>query len=248
VELALLFTRQVLPKVTARLMAVVLLPVFVGGLLLRYQLDWSWPWVLAITLVLSWFLELPFVVFAGRALFDQSVSAKVVLVESLGRLPSYFLVTLFEVGVIAVLLPTAVGPLFAMASYCFASEAVTLERATASGALKRAQSLRRGRSGTGVQTVFLKGCLTVACVLAFETLGQSIWSFVLDISTESDSLSETGGSPFALAGLLLSVPLTSYYRFLSYINERTELDGWDIQIAFLALANRAREGLAKEAA
>ena len=248
VELSLLFTRRILPRTTLQLAAIVLLPVFVAGLLLRYELDWSWPWVLATTLVTSWLLELPFVIFAGRALFDRAVSARSVLVECLGRLPAYLAVVSFQIALIALVLPTAVGPLFAMANYCFAPEAVTLERSAAAGALRRARSLQRGRSGTGVQTVFLKGCLTVACVLACEIMGQSIWTFVLDINADGDSLSETGGSAFALLGLLLSVPLTSYYRFLSYINERTELDGWDIQVAFLALAHRAPNGRLRGAA
>ena len=236
VELSLLFLRGVRPDLSRRLAAITLVPLFVGGLALRYFLDWSWGVILPVFLVLSWLIELPYVVLAGQALFDQEIRLRAVLTGSMQRLLPFAAVLLFQVAVIAALLLTVVGPLFAMATYCFAIEAVCLERATARQGLRRARNLLRGRSGSGIQTVFLRGCLMVSCVLTSEVLGQALWSYVLDIGVESESLMDSGGSPFALFGLLASVPLTSYYRFLSYINERTILDGWDIQVAFLSLA------------
>ena len=87
-----------------------------------------------------------------------------------------------------------------------------------------------------METVFLKACLTTSFVLLGETLGQAVWSFGLDINASSEELIDDGGSPFALFGLFAAVPLGTAYRFLSYINERTRQDAWDVQVAFLALA------------
>ena len=53
------------------------------------------------------------------------------------------------------------------------------------------------------------------------------------------SLFDNGGSTYALLGYFLSVPYVASARFLGYVDSRTRREGWDIQVRFAALLQRA---------
>lgn len=120
--------------------------------------------------------------------------------------------------------------------YCFVPEVLTLEGMSGVSAMRRAQRFLVGRSGTGVATMLLRLGLMLALVLLGEELGQAALQVLLDVHLEVERLFQDGGSPFALAGLLAAIPLTATFRFLSYVSERTVQDGWDVQVALLALS------------
>ncbi len=91
----------------------------------------------------------------------------------------------------------------------------------------------RGAQAFGLLVLLLAGQL--GAVLICEILGQSLLDDVLQLGEPLGAAFSDGGSPFALAGLLASVPFVSTARFLQYIDTRTRADGWDIQVRFLAV-------------
>jgi hypothetical protein len=79
----------------------------------------------------------------------------------------------------------------------------------------------------------------LAFVVAGDLLGQGLVEFVLQLGRPVGSLFHDGGSTYALFGYFLSVPYVSSARFLGYVDSRTRREGWDIQVRFAALAQRA---------
>jgi len=224
----------------SRLSLLLLLPSWLGLVALRHfaELAWGWVWLAA------WaghaLLELPFLVLAGRLLFDSEVDTKSVGAAAVGRLPAYFGTQLLIFSLLLASVITVVGPWFVATVYCFVPEVLILEGQSGLSALRRAHQFLARRTVAGVATVLLRGMLMVTLVGLGELLGQAGLSVLLDVHLDVEQLMEDGGSPFALAGLLLSVPLTATFRFLSYVSERTVQDGWDVQVALIALANGER--------
>lgn len=239
IDLALRFVRSVGPTQFLKLSAVFLLPAWGMVLALRYQdAPWAGLWLLA--LVLCKLAELPFTILCGRLLFEPGTSLRAVFVDSwraLGRtLVAY---TLYGILLLASFL-LIVGPLFVGSNYFFLPEVLALEKAGPFRAFKRSHQFLGGRSGTGLEGMMLRWGMISSFVFLAEILGQATLEYVLMIHVPIESLWEDGGSALALLGLFASVPYAAAHRFLAYTNERTRQDGWDIQVAFLRLAARAR--------
>ena len=72
-------------------------------------------------------------------------------------------------------------------------------------------------------------------VIASEVLGQGLIS-LLELPAVFGSLFDDGGSVMALLGLFASIPFLTGARFLTYIDNRTRRDGWDVQVRLMTLA------------
>ena len=72
-------------------------------------------------------------------------------------------------------------------------------------------------------------------------LGSSIVNTVLQLGEPFGQLLQKGGTPYALAGFFLTVPVIAAARFLAYTDLRTRKEGWDIQLRFMAIAAEAEE-------
>jgi len=239
-DLSVLFCQRAL-RPYLMLTGLLLAPTWVLLVLMRYAFDFEWTWVWLSALGVQTLLELPFLTLAGRLLFEPKVSARAALAGALRRLPAYFFTQLLVMLIFAASVVTFIGPWIVATMYCFVPEILVLEGASGVGAMRRAQRFLNGRSGTGLATVLLRGALMATLVVFGEQLGQATLSVLLDVHMDVEELWEDGGSPFALAGLLASVPLAATFRFLSYVSERTVQDGWDVQVALLSLAgDRAR--------
>jgi hypothetical protein len=238
-DLSLSFVRRVAPRTTLSLVAVVLVPLWLGLLALRHGLELSWWWVWPVAVALAALVELPFLVAAGAALFEPAPATREVLRQSAAHLPSWLAARGLVLGLLVASALLVFGPLFVASSYGLVPEVVVLERARGLSALRRARALLTGRSGSGSEALLLRLGMTCAFVLYGELLGQALLGYVLDVHAPVETLLEDGGSAFALLGLLAAVPYTTAYRFLAYTNERTRRDGWDVQVAFLRLASEA---------
>lgn len=238
-DLSILFCRQKGGRQYLRLVCLFVVPSYLLLLGLRYALDLAWGWVFLAALALHTLLELPFLALAGRLLFEPAVSSRVALRAAATRLWAFAWTHLLVLGLAAASVITLVGPWLVATVYCFVPEIIVLEGSSGLQAMRRAQRFLTGRSGTGVATAFLRMALCLTLVVMVEELGQAGLGVLLDVHVEVDDLWEDSGSPFALAGLLLSVPLTATFRFLSYVSERTVQDGWDVQVALLALLDEA---------
>lgn len=239
-DLAILFCRQRGQGQYLTLALLSLVPSWLLLVSLRHftQLGWGYLWLAA--LALHTLLELPFLVHAGRLLFEQDAPLKATWRSTASRLPAFVGTQLLILLLLVASLLTVVGPGIVAVVYCFVPEVLVLEGASGLAALRRSQQFLARRSGAGLAAAGLRLTLLAAFVGIGEVLGQAGLSVLFDVHIDTEQLLEDGGSPFALAGLLLSVPLTATFRFLSYVSERTVQDGWDVQVALLALSSQER--------
>jgi hypothetical protein len=220
----------------AKLAAWVLLPLFAGAMALRYLAKWEWGWVWVVTIVAANVAQGVYTVAAGRLLFSEDLGVREVLSAFARRLPSYFFALVASRFVLAVAAMPIFSLPFAWIALMFVHEASLLEGAGPVGACQRASRFVKGRGGPAFQLLVMLLLAQAGGVVIGELLGQAILDDVFQAGKPLGSLWEDFGSPFAILGLLLSVPFISTARFLQYIDTRTRADGWDIQVRFLAVA------------
>jgi hypothetical protein len=239
VDLAFRLTFSLALPLYAKLSAIVLLPIFAGALALRYAAGWGWVAVWVVTVFAAVLAEGVFTVAAGRLLFAEDLRVREVLGAYLRRLPSYFIALVLSQGLLAVAAGASVliALPFVWPSLVFVHEASLLEGAGPIGAMQRASRFVKGRGATtfGLLVMLLAG--QAGALVIGELLGQSLLDDVLQLGSPLGSLKD-GGSPFAIFGLLASVPFVATARFLQYIDTRTRADGWDVQVRFLAIASK----------
>jgi len=230
-------------RVFAPLAATVLLPAFAACLVARYRLGWPWPAVWVLAAVLGAFTQVPFTLACGELLFaaPRDVRVRPLLRRSLARLPAFFvsyvITRLCHLAGSMVL----VLPLFTTSWFFVVPEVLLLERASPLGALGRSMRAVRGRGGAAFGVSLALLLLAGAGVVAGEVLGSSIVNTVLQLGEPFGQLWQKGGTPYALAGFFLTVPLIASARFLAYTDLRTRKEGWDIQLRFMAIAAEAEE-------
>ncbi len=231
----------------ARLAALLLLPVFAGCMALHYALDVHWVIVWIVAMAAGCVVQGVFTVAVGRLLFSEELGAWQVLRLFGRRLGSYLAMHAVRTSLLALsALPFGLGLPFAWPRLVFTHEASLLEGAGAIEAIRRSDRFISGR-GASVFAVLLALLLAqLAIVVTTEALCHGLVADVLQLGKPFGALFEDGGSPYALAGFLLSIPYVSTVRFLDYIDARTRSDGWDIQLKFMAIA--AREGEERAAA
>jgi hypothetical protein len=229
----------------ARLALVVLLPLLAGCVALRYAAGWPWQnvWMAAITAAAV--AQGIFTVSVGRLLFSEEVTAGQALRLFGRRFVSYLVMLLLSRSLLALAaLPMGFGLPFVWPRLYFVHEASLLEGAGPAEAMRRSSRFVAGRGGP-VLGVLLSILITQAAfVVVAELLCQGLMTEVLQLGKPFGALFTDGGSPYALAGLLLSVPFVATARFLEYIDARTRADGWDVQLRFMAIA-AAAEGHAE---
>ncbi len=220
----------------ARLSALLLLPLFVGCLALRYAASWPWIAVWAVAVAAGAVVQGVFTVGVGRLLFSEALGVRQVLGIFAHRLRSYLGMHLLRSGLLAAsCVPFFFGLPFAWPHLYFAHEASLLEGAGAADALRRSTRFIAGRGFPVLGTLLTLLLAQAAFVITAESLGEGLLGEVLQLGEPFGTLRESGGSPFALAGFLLSIPFVSTARFLGYIDARTRSDGWDIQLRFMAI-------------
>ncbi len=246
-DLACRFSISVAFGLYARLTLAVLLPIYAGCLALHYALEWHWALVWCVAVALGSVAQGVFTVAVGRLLFSEQLGAWQVLRLFGRRLGSYLaLLFLRSILLAASALPFLLGLPFVWPRLVFTHEASLLEGAGPADAIRRSNRFISGR-GASTFAVLLALLLTQgAFVVTSELLCHGLVDGVLQLGKPFGALFSDGGSPYALAGLLLSIPYVSTARFLDYIDARTRSDGWDIQLRFMSIA--ARDGERREAA
>ncbi len=219
-----------------RLSGVALLPVFVLVMTCRYLLDWNAGalWLLAFALVTP--LQGVFTIAAGRMLFSEKLTVRQVLQLYAKRLRSYlgslFISRLYmAMGASLILLLPVVGT-----RMLFSHEASLLEMAAASESTKRSTRLVASRTSGAFQAWCSLLLAQLGIIGAAELLGQGLIDGLLQLGQPFGSIGNNFFSPYALLGLLASVPYVAIARYLFYIDTRTRADGWDIQVRFFAVA------------
>lgn len=238
-------------RVFRRLSWWLLVPAWSLVVALRFGLDQPWDVVWSVAGVLAFGLEGAFSIAASRLMFEDDVSVGSVIGEFARRLPAYF-VSLIFVGFIVALGAAffwlVVPAIWALGTIVHVNEASLLERAGPIGAIGRSGRLVKGdlMRAFGLQLMLLLHI--AAFVLVFEFVGnRGLVEFVLQLGAPTGRL-EWGGSAFALGGLLAATPFVAAVRFLAYLDRRTRIDAWDVQVACMAVAVEHEREQEEEAA
>lgn len=238
VDLAFRLSFSLALPLYSKLAAVVLLPILAGLLALRYAAEWGWLSIWLVAILAANIAQGVFTVAAGRLIFSEGLRVREVLGAFGRRLPSYLAALVASRIVIALAALPVLSLPFAWIALVFVHEASLLEGAGAIQACQRASRFVKGRGGEAFGLLCLTLLGQIGAVGIGELLGQSLLDDLLQLGKPFGAFFEDGGSPFALAGLLVSVPFVSTARFLQYIDTRTRSDGWDIQVRFLAVASK----------
>jgi len=221
--------------------AVVLLPLYVSCLVLRYGADLAWGWIWLLAWASTPLAQAPFTLLAGQLLFSSEARTSDILRETLRHGLTYGLSLLLRAVWMLISLVIFIGPLVVWVLTAYLPEIVYLEKANLRTALGRSRRFVRGRSGSSLEMVFLSSSGVLAGVVLAEILGLELKDFVFQIDAPMETLGMDGGSVFALAGWFAAVPFASTLRFLFYVNERTLRDGWDVQVRFLGIRDALEE-------
>jgi hypothetical protein len=229
-------------RIFVPLMGVVLLPLFATCLAARYALGWRWLGVWALAVGLGGLAHAPFTVACGEVLFQDPGQVRLrAIVARVGRRTPSLVIAHVLVLVMNTLAATAMILVpFSAGALLVVHEAVLLEGAGPFKGIARSFRAVRGQGTSAVGVAFALALLAVAGVCAGEITLNTLISVGLQLGEPFGTLWERGGTPYALAGYLVTVPVSAAARFLKYIDLRTRKEGWDIQLRFTAAVQAAK--------
>ncbi len=184
------------------------------------------------------FATAPLTVVLGDLMFNVPVTLRRVDRALRSGLPSLIATQLILRGV---LLVTVVGYLFFPSRLAYLDEVILLERMRGFKVLRRAGALCRGLEGESFLSWVAQVALGTTFVLCFATGSSTIISALF-----GDELTWSRPRTGGLSGLLfqtaiwIAVAYFGAFRFLSYIDRRTRLEGWELELRLKA-AGRALE-------
>ena len=231
-DLALTLLR-VHPGRFLRLSAALVLPFVVLGALLSYPMDRG-ALTLAGLVVIHPFIHAPITVLAGRLLFAGDVRARDVVRELLRNPVRLFAAWWWQTAGLVVGLGCAgLGFLITSPATIYSAEAALLEGSGIARTLGRATRLATHNPGNAVAAMLAWALLTVWGALVGEGLGQSIVGFVFQLGAPF-GMFPAQITPYMVAGSLLVQPLVALFKLLLYVDARTRVEGWDLQVGLRA--------------
>lgn len=237
-DLAMRLTFSLALPVYGKLSAIVLLPIFLGAIALRKFARWEWFYIWLVVFAATSLAQGVFTVAAGRLIFAEDLRVREVMGAFGRRLFPYLGALISSRFLMFIAAFPVVSLPFAWVALLFVHEASLLEGAGPVQACSRASRFVRGRGGEAFVLLIMIVIAQLAGLIIGEIVGQAVLDDIFQAGKPFGSVLEDHGSPFAVLGFLLSVPVVATARFLSYIDTRTRADGWDIQVRFLGIASK----------
>lgn len=217
--------------IIGRLTAAIAIPGFAASLAMH-----NWLGIDAFT---TWFtsfmvaglLEGPFTILCGQLALRRDATIGEALRTFSRRAFAFMLILLGAVTAKVVTLGI-LAPAFV-----FLPEIVLLEGA-GRGAFRRARRMTSGEYPRAMGLALLLLATRACCVVLMDATLSRTLGVLFDVHVTLESLWSDGISPYALAGLWLSVPLCAVMRYVAYIDFRTIREGWDVQRRFQVLSTR----------
>lgn len=219
---------------TAALAAVSLLPAWAGCAALAWAVGWHWAAALA-PLALGPLLQPPFTLLFGRLLFAEDVSAAALRDALRERLGSWALAAGLGWGgalFAALSCGTLTAPL--ALGLLYVQECAVLERVAADRAIRRSMRLSGGHTANAVAGGLGSWLLTAWLAGTVEWSGQALLGPILQTEWVVPQVMDAQCGPLLIAGLLASHPVWALWRLLLYVDVRTRVEGWDLQVGLRA--------------
>jgi hypothetical protein len=221
-----------------RMSLVVILPLWLATAAACWWFEGHWA-LAFVPIVLSPLVQGPFTMLVGRLLFADRVGTFEVLGDVLRRLPAW--IGTWIVGALGWIGSSVMCfmllPLVQM-GLLYITETALLERVGLQRGVRRSARLAFGHTGVSIVGMFAWWWLTVWGAFVGEATGQTVVSFVLQLGTPLGSLSNGEITPWFVGGILLAQPLHAAYRLMLYVDVRTRVEGWDLQVALRAAGLR----------
>ena len=218
----------------AAVAAWLLIPLSVLSVLLCWLTD-GHPACLVLPALLALPLQAPFTILTGRLLFSDSVSPREVFSDCARLFPSLMLSWTVRVLGWAATSVTCFLALPIMDTWlAYVSEAALLERVTASRGVRRSLRLASGNPLIALMAGGSMWLLAVWMGAAAELTGMFVVDTVLQLGSPFGRAQDGVVTPWLLIGLMASQPLAAVYRLFLYVDVRTRVEGWDLQIALRA--------------
>jgi hypothetical protein len=182
--------------------------------------------------------QLPFTVFLGRSVFEESPKLRDVLRASLKLVPQALVLSFIEALAFVVALAFFMLPaLWVRSVLFFGREVLCLERLKLGAVLGRSQRLGQSGLTEVMPAALLMGTLHLGAVFFADYVGAQAISGLFGFDVRPQVLTE-GGGLLASLGYWGFCVYAAVARFFLYLNARTRTEGWDVQARFVGLMSR----------
>jgi hypothetical protein len=196
----------------------------------------EWPGLpLAAAALLAFPIQAPFTLMGGRLLFQETVSAREVLRATASLWASC--VGVWTIQAFAMVLGMAMcgwGLLITLIPTLFVAETTLLERVEFSRSLRRSTRLASAHPGTAAVGALGYFGLVVWGGIVGEFGGAALLGTVLQLGSPFGTMLTGSVTPGLLLGVLAAQPLYAIYRLMLYVDVRTRVEGWDLQVLLRA--------------
>lgn len=255
-DLALAYGREH-KRDMGRMMLALVIPAMAITAAAKVLLELSWLQAWIVVVILTPILERVAVTYAGRHLFGNAPRMRAALVGALRRpltalgaalcIPIPFVIALVgDMDSVAIAFAVIIGMFwpFVLAWTIYLSIVLNLEGLSFSKGARRSGMLVSYRFGRAIGFVLITSTMRFIAVIVGDLTLRFVVSFVLQLGDPFDTLFENQGSWASFAGYYLIAPYVAVARLFDYVDARTRLEGWDIQVRFKAVATQSREDAA----
>lgn len=180
-------------------------------------------------------LAAPFAVLSGRLLFSERFPVRAVVVDLLRHLGPLVWAWLVQVAILVVGVVTCgLGWLAGHSVWLFVEETSLLERVGAGRSLQRSLRLASAHPGAALAGTLGRVVLTAWCMAVAEAGGQALLGTVLQLGSPFGSALDGIVTPWLVLGAVAAQPMFAVYRLLLYVDVRTRVEGWDLQVRLRA--------------
>jgi len=193
-------------------------------------------WWLLFPLALVLPVQAPMSALVGLLLFDEDATVRQALRMVWSRAPSLLagwvalaVGAAIAAGSCGILSPLLLALLFVM-------ETGMLEAVPVVRMVRRSQALAGAHLGVAIAGALAQVLLLLWFAVLFELGGQLVVGWVLQLGVPFGRAQDGQLTPWLVAGILSSQVLFAAYRLFLYVDVRTRVEGWDLQVALRAAA------------
>jgi len=180
-------------------------------------------------------LPAPFAVLTGRLLFADRFRVREVLLDLFHHLGLLLWVWMVDLCVWVIGIATCgIGWLAGHSAWMFVEETTLLERVGPGRSLRRSFRLASRQPGAAVSGTLGRLAITGWGAAVGEAGGQALVNTVLQLGEPFGSAVAGQVTPYLIFGVLAAQPLFAIYRLLLYVDARTRVEGWDLQVRLRA--------------